>query len=250
MPRMNLRNDQWERIAHLLPGKEGDRGRTAADNRFFVEAVLWMARSGAPWRDLPEEFGSWNSVYKRFARWQEQGVWQRVFAELAEDADFEEVFIDSTVIRVHQHAAGAQKEEGAQAVGRSRGGLTTKIHALVEALGNLARWRLTPGQAADVTEAQPLLEDVAAGAVAADKAYDSDTLIDAITATGAQAVIPPRANRTEPRTFDRHIYKGRNLVERFFCRIKHFRRIATRYDKLDRRYEAFITIAAAWIWLA
>ena len=110
MARKNLRDDQWERIAHLLPGKPGDRGRSAADNRLFVEAVLWMARSGAPWRDLPEEFGPWNSVYKRFARWQERGVWQRVFAELAGDADFEEVFLDSTIIRVHQHAAGAQKK--------------------------------------------------------------------------------------------------------------------------------------------
>jgi transposase len=250
MPRMNLSDDQWERIEQLLPGKVGDRGCTAADNRLFVDAVLWIARSGAPWRDLPEEFGRWNSVYKRFARWEKRGAWQRVFTELAGDADFEEVFIDSTVIRAHQHAAGARKEEGAQAIGRSRGGLTTKIHALVEGLGNLARWRLTAGQAADVCEAEPLLAGVSAQAVAADKAYDSNALIDAITASGAQAVIPPRANRTEARTFDRHIYKGRNLVERFFCRIKHFRRIATRYEKLDRRYEAFIAITAAWIWLA
>jgi transposase len=250
MPRMNLRDDQWERIEHLLPGKAGDRGYTAADNRLFVDAVLWLARSGAPWRDLPEEFGRWNSVYKRFARWEKRGVWHRIFAELAGDADFEEVFIDSTVIRAHQHAAGARKEEGAQAIGRSRGGLTTKIHALVESLGNLARWRLTPGQAADVCEAEPLLAGIPAQAVAADKAYDSDALIDTITASGAQAVIPPRANRNAPRGFDRHLYKGRNLVERFFCRIKHFRRIATRYEKLDRRYEAFIAITAAWIWLA
>ena len=135
-------------------------------------------------------------------------------------------------------------------MGRSRGGLTTKIHALVEALGNLARWHLTPGQAADVSEAASLLEDVAADAVVADKAYDAQSLIDTITAKGAQAVIPPRAHRIQPRTFDRHIYKARNLVERFFCRIKHFRRIATRYDKLDKRYEAFIAVAAAWIWLA
>jgi transposase len=250
MARMNLRDDQWDRICHLLPGKNGDRGSTGQDNRLFVEAVLWMARAGAPWRDLPPEFGLWNSVYKRFARWQENGVWERVFAVLAEEADFEEVFIDSTVIRVHQHAAGAQKREGPQAIGRSRGGLTTKIHALVEALGNLARWRLTPGQGADVSEAAPLLDGVVTEAVAADKAYDSDALIATITSGGAEAVIPPRANRTAPRTFDRHLYKGRNLVERFFCRIKHFRRTATRYDKLHRRYEAFIAIAAAWIWLA
>ena len=111
MCRLNLRDDQWERIAHLLPGKAGDRGRVAADNRLFVEAVMWMARSGAPWRDLPEQFGPWNSVDKRFARWQASGVWQRVFATLADDADFEKVFIDSTIIRVHQHAAGAQKKK-------------------------------------------------------------------------------------------------------------------------------------------
>jgi transposase len=137
-----------------------------------------------------------------------------------------------------------------QSRGRSRGGLTTKIHALVEALGNLARGRLTAGQAADVSEGAPPLEGVAAGAVAADTADDSQTLIDCITASGAQAVIPPRGNRTQPRSDDRHLYKARHLVERFFCRIKHFRRIATRCDTLDVRYEAFIAVAAAWIWLA
>jgi transposase len=122
MPRLNLREDQWWRIARLLPGKPGDRGRTAAANRLFVEAVLWVARSGAPWRDLPEEFGPWNSVYKRFARWQKRGVWQRIFAELAGDADFEEVFIDSTIVRVHQHAAGAQKKKAhRQLAGRAEG---------------------------------------------------------------------------------------------------------------------------------
>ena len=110
MARINLREDQWERIAHLLPGKATDPGRTASDNRLFVEAVLWILRTGAPWRDLPEEFGPWNSVYKRFARWQKREVWTTVFETLASDADFEDVFIDSTVIRAHQHAAGAAKK--------------------------------------------------------------------------------------------------------------------------------------------
>lgn len=105
-----LRNEPWRRIAAMLPGKVTDRGRTAADNRLFVEAVLWIARTGAPWRDLPEEFGPWNSVYVRFARWSNSGVWHRVFAELAKDADFKEVFLDSTIVRAHQHAAGARKK--------------------------------------------------------------------------------------------------------------------------------------------
>jgi transposase len=117
MPRFNLGDDQWERIAHMLPGKPGDRGRPAADNRLFVEAVLWIGRSGTPWRDLPEEFGPWNSVYQRFARWKERGVWERVFAALAEDADFGEAYMDSSVIRVHQHAAGAQKRNQSQRLG-------------------------------------------------------------------------------------------------------------------------------------
>jgi transposase len=110
MSRVWLRNDQFERIAALLPGKASDPGRTAADNRLFVEAVLWIARTGSPWRDLPHHFGPWNSVYQRFARWSRRGVWHRVFAQLAQEADFEEVFIDSTIVRAHQHAAGAPKK--------------------------------------------------------------------------------------------------------------------------------------------
>lgn len=110
MIRKLLRDDQWERIEQRLPGKKSDRGQTAADNRLFVEAVLWIARTGSPWRDLPEELGAWNSTYKRFARWSDAGVWQGVFAELCKDADFEEIFIDSTIVRAHQHAAGAPKK--------------------------------------------------------------------------------------------------------------------------------------------
>ena len=107
---MWLRDDQFERIAALLPGKAGDPGRTAGNNRVFVEAVLWIARTGSPWRDLPQQFGPWNSVYQRFARWSRRGVWHRIFANLAQDADSEEVFIDSTIVRAHQHAAGAPKK--------------------------------------------------------------------------------------------------------------------------------------------
>ena len=109
MARKMLRNEQWQRIEAMLPGKVSDPGRTGADNRLFVEAVLWIARTGCPWRDLPEEFGPWNSVYQRFGRWSDKGVWHRVFAELAKDGDFKEVFLDSTIVRAHQHAAGARK---------------------------------------------------------------------------------------------------------------------------------------------
>jgi len=105
-----LREDQWKRIAHMLPGKATDPGRSAADNRLFVEAVLFVLRTGLPWRDLPKRFGLWNSVYVRFSRWSRKGVWHRTFSELAKDADFEEVYLDGTIVRAHQHASGAQKK--------------------------------------------------------------------------------------------------------------------------------------------
>lgn len=112
MLRTILRDDQWERIAPLVQGKPGDSGRHGVNNRLFVEAVLWIARTGSPWRDLPSEFGSWNTAYVRFARWSDKQVWQKVFVILREEADFEEVFLDSTIVRAHQHAAGAAKKKG------------------------------------------------------------------------------------------------------------------------------------------
>ena len=113
MVRFWLRDDQFERIEAMLPGKRSDPGRTATDNRLFVEAVLWIARTGNAWRDLPRDFELWNSNYQRFARWSRLGVWHRLFAHLAGDADFEEVFIDSTIVCAHQHAAGAGKKRRA-----------------------------------------------------------------------------------------------------------------------------------------
>src|SRR5277367_591232 len=110
MTRLILRDDQYGRIETMLPGKASDVGVTAKNNRLFIEAVLWVARTGSPWRDLPKSFGPWNSAYKRFSRWSDHGVWHRVFAELSKDADFEEVFLDSTIVRAHQHAAGAPKK--------------------------------------------------------------------------------------------------------------------------------------------
>jgi transposase len=103
-----LKDEQWERIAPLLPGKAGDPGRSGTDNRLFLEAVLWMVRTGAPWRDLPDLFGSWNSVFRRFRRWAQAGVFERLFQILSGDPDFEYALIDGTIIRVHQHGTGAK----------------------------------------------------------------------------------------------------------------------------------------------
>lgn len=108
MRRYEITDHQWQLLAPLLPGKAGDVGCTAADNRLFINAVLWIARSGAPWRDLPERFGHWNSVYRRFQRWAKAGIWKSVFDEL-QDPDLDWLMIDSTIVRAHQHAAGQKK---------------------------------------------------------------------------------------------------------------------------------------------
>ena len=110
MPRYGLRDDQWQRIKDLLPGRIGHVGVTAQDNRRFVEAVLYRYRAGIPWRDLPERFGDWKNIHRRFSRWAKAGVWKRVFEHLASEADNEYAMLDSTIVRAHQHSAGAPKK--------------------------------------------------------------------------------------------------------------------------------------------
>jgi transposase len=103
-----LSDEQWERIAPLLPGKDGDPGRSGRDNRLFVEGVLWVVRAGAPWRDLPDRFGKWGAVWKRFRRWAEKGVFERVFNALSAEPEFEYSLVDGTIVKVHRHGTGAK----------------------------------------------------------------------------------------------------------------------------------------------
>jgi len=251
MRRYALRDDQWDRIKDLLPGRPSSVGVTAVDNRLFVDAVLHRYRAGIPWRDLPERFGDWNNTHRRCSRWAKSGVWQRVFERLAGDADNEYAMIDSTIVRAHQHSAGARKNPGEdQAIGRSRGGLSTKIHALVDALGNPVGFHLTGGEAHDLVGADHLLPDMQAEALIADKAFDADKrVIEPLTAAGKTVVIPPKSNRRSPRTYDRELYKARHLIENFFARLKQFRAIATRYDKTARNFLAAIHLVASIVWL-
>jgi transposase len=118
MQRHRLTDEQWNRIEPLVPGKDGDPGRHGKDNRLFVEAVLWLAKTEAPWRDLPNECGNWNSIFRRFSRWTKRGVWHRLLQALSDDPDFENVSIDATIIRAHQHSAGGK---GGFSIRRSAG---------------------------------------------------------------------------------------------------------------------------------
>jgi transposase len=180
----------------------------------------------------------------RFARWRDTGVWDRVAHALAADANLERVFL------IQPSSAPTSiplvsKKTARQAIGRSRGGLTTKLHLAVDATGNPLRLILTKGQIVDIDCAHALIEDLCYGALIADKGYDAHALVSTIEVHGALAVISPHSNRLHPRSYDHQLYRYRNLIERFFSRIKHYRRIATRYDKLARSYLAFVQLACA-----
>ncbi|WP_427832926.1 IS5 family transposase [Acinetobacter pseudolwoffii] len=245
--RYALKDEQWEQIKDLLPGRMGTVGVTAKDNRLFVEAVLYRYRSGIPWRDLPQRFGDFRVVHTRFSRWAKTGVWQRVFEVLSYDSDNEYAMLDSTIVRAHQHSAGGKKS---QAIGRSKGGLSTKIHARTDALGNPTGFYLTDGQVHDLNGSDVLLDLSLSQTWLMDKAYNSrDRVIDPILEAKGQVVMPAKSNSIDQRDYDRNLYKARHLIENFFAKLKQYRAIATRYDKLAQNFLSAIYLASTIIWL-
>jgi transposase len=262
--RTMLSEAHWGRLAPLLPPQKPWTGRPSLDHRRFLEAVLWLARTGAPWRDLPPELMSWRTAWRRLQRWTASGIWDRIVDALramAPEAGWEAHMLDSTVVRAHAHAAGARRRAGEQALGRSRGGFSTKLHLRCDARGRPVTVHVTSGQRHDLIGVGPLFEKGALrtgkrgrprwkpGAVIADKAYSAAWLLDALRRKGIVPIIPSRADQPENPDFDRQAYRGRNLVERLVGKLKRFRRVATRYDKLDPHYLAFVQIAAIVVWL-
>ncbi len=157
--------------------------------------------------------------------------------------------IDMTTVWVHQHVAGQKSTALAEALDRSRGGFTTKLHAAIDSLGNPLGFVLTPGRRADITQAETLVAPYTIDAVIADKGYDSNSFVALVEASEAETVVPTRRNHKEQREIDANLYADRNKIERFFGRLKHYRRIATRYDKTARNYLTFVYLASAMTWL-
>ncbi len=172
----------------------------------------------------------------------------KIFKYLAADADNEYGMIDSTIVRAHQHSAGAIKKQSEdQAIGMSKGRLSTKIHATTDALGNPTSFALTPGQAHDLDGADLLLPEIQAEIF---KAFGAeDRVILPLKKACKGIVIPSKSNAKEPRDYDKHFYKSRHLIENFFAKLKQYRGIATRYDKTGRNFLSAIYLAASVIWL-
>ncbi|WP_152619672.1 IS5 family transposase [Paramagnetospirillum magnetotacticum] len=247
-----LRDDQWERLQEFVPGgRKGKRG-PRSDGRRFFDAILWVARSGARWRDLPEKFGPYQTAKRRYYRWIEQGIFDRIFEAVTSDPDLEWLMVDATVIRANAQAAGARRKKGgpqAQALGRSRGGFGTKLHAVVDALGLPVRFELGPGQQNDMAPACDLITGLSADQVIADRAYDANRFYDLIRQQGGEPVVPPRRHRKHQHCYDHFAYKQRWGIEGFFARLKQWRRIATRYDKLAANFLGFVKLASIMFWL-
>ena len=157
--------------------------------------------------------------------------------------------LDSSYVKLHQHGCGAKGGHFLQSIGRSKGGLTTKIHAVVDGLGNPLKIKLTGGNVHDMVPSCELISGLKAGYLLADRAYDADKLINFAQSEGCKIVIPPKSNRLEPRIYDKQMYKERHLVECFFAKLKAFRRVSTRYEKLASTFNAIVLIAACLVWL-
>lgn len=239
----------WSSIYAFLKSQKGLHTKNENKLRIFIESCWYILRTGCQWRLLPKYYGNFRSIHKRFKRWAEHNIWSRLMNYVS-DIDFQELMIDSTIVRAHACASGQiLNGNKSHALGRSVGGFTTRIHAVVDALGNPITFRLTEGKEHDIPVAYQLLKYVKHTTVLADKAYYSDKMKKMLNDNHCEVVIPSKSNAIIPHQFDKHIYKERHLIECFFSKIKQFRRVFSRFDKTIEAYTGFLSFAGALIWL-
>jgi transposase len=246
MPRHRLPDTTWASLHTKLRAIPRIWKADVAALRRFVEAVLYVLRTGVAWEDLPERFGNSNSVQRRFRRWACQGIWDELFLEGVPTDALGTVMLDSTACKAQRYASGA-RGGGEEDLGRSRGGLTTKLHALVDCLGRPLCFLLTPGQAADCRQAEALLDGLMVERLIGDRGYDTDAIRAWCAERSVEAVIPSKRNRKLPIPHDRAAYRERRRVENLFCRTKDFTRIVLRKCKTSRSYAGFISLAFALV---
>ncbi|MFJ9026460.1 IS5 family transposase [Streptomyces sp. NPDC102259] len=275
MRRHELSDEEWEFLRPLLPASL--RGRKRLDDRTVLNGIVWKFRTGTAWRDVPERYGPWHTLHTRFRRWALDGTFERMLqaaqarADAAGEVDWL-VSVDSTVVRAHQHAAGARKGgRRSPALGRSRGGLTSKIHLACDAFGRPLAVVLTGGNTNDCTQFTTVMEAIRVPRmgpgrprarpthVLGDNGYSSRAIRTWLRGRGISHTIPERADQIRnrlrrgsrggrPPAFDKQLYKRRNVVERCFNRLKQWRGIATRYDKTAESYQAAVTLASLLMW--
>ena len=242
-----IKDSEFESIFEILLKIKRIHLKSKAKIRNFIEAVFYVCRSGCQWRLLPFYYGHWRSIHKRFKYWSMHGVWEKMFKAAQVQPDMEWIMIDSTIVRSHACSAGLFQER--EALGRSKGGFTTKIHASTDALGNPLNFILTAGQKSDISQAKLLTKDICDTACLADKGYVSKQLFNDLVYKNCSFVIPPRKNAVNPHKYDKVLYRERHAIECFFGKIKHFRRIFSRFDKIARSYLSFLHFVGVLIWI-
>ncbi|MGM9465691.1 IS5 family transposase [Streptomyces murinus] len=275
MRRHELSDAEWEFVQPLLP--ESLRGRKRLDDRRVLNGIVWKFRTGTAWRDVPERYGPWATLHTRFRRWAADGTFDRMLRAAQAKADAAGdiawlVSVDSTIVRAHQHAAGARKGGSeTRPLGWSRGGLTSKIHLACDGRGRPLAFVVTGGNINDCTRFITVMEAIRVPRlgpgrprirpdhVLGDKGYSSRAIRTWLRRHGIAHTIPERADQVRnrvrrgghggrPPAFDREAYKHRNVVERCFNRLKQWRGIATRYDKTAQSYEAAVALASLLMW--
>ena len=260
MARFDLSDEEWAVIAPLLP--QQTRGAKRVDDRKILNGIFYILRTGAPWRDLPERYGPRTTVYNRYVRWGRKGVWKTVFDALAREVKDSLIFIDGSIVKAHRAAAGSKKGNFSSVLDASRrrfvclsangsrGGRTSKVHAAVDEYGRPLRLVISGGNVHDSQmfdaftdwQEEPL-------AIVADKAYASAKIRRQIEDEGALAVIPSKSNARKPIPHDKNLYAMRNIVERFFCKMKDMRRLSTRFEKTAMNFQNMIYMFAIRCWI-
>jgi transposase len=249
---MKITKEQYGKIEPILPKQ---RGNVSIDNLTFINALLYICENGCKWRGLPEKFGYWHGVYKRFSRWVKAGIIDRLFRELhVQDvlsAESLALFLDSMTVKVHPDALRGIKKNGKQAIGRSKGGLTTKVHLIAANEKTAVEFILSEGQLHDAPQGRLLMDTVGklegSAPIVMDRAYEDDYTRCTAWTLGFKPVVPPKKNRLNPWEYDRELYKRRNEIERLFRLIKGFCRIFTRFEKMDSMFAGFIQLAFVFV---
>ncbi|MFC0218837.1 IS5 family transposase [Pseudochelatococcus lubricantis] len=242
--RYELTDHEWSIISPPLPNKP--RGVPWADDRRVLNGILWRFRTGSPWAEIPERYGPPTTCYNRFVRWRRAGVWDRLLAAVSAAYDGDIVMIDSTCVRVHQYAATGKKGMFPRRIGRTKGGLNSKLHAVCDGRGRPLVMLLSEGQMSDYGGARLMIPHLPpAKELLADKGYDADWLRKDLAERGIAACIPSRAKQKSPIPHNAVLYRERHKIEIMFGRLKDWRRIATRYERCAHTFFSAICIAAA-----
>lgn len=263
MIRHGVTDVEWNAIRKYLPReRNGKRGRPWADHRLVISGIFWILATGAPWRDLPDEFGNWSTVYKRFRQWCLNGTWERIWNKLINhlrrngQLSFWLWSVDGSIVRAHQASVGGSRKTSTNArenaLGKSRGGYSCKLHLVCDDNGIPIGVVVTAGQINEPTVFLSLMESLPISlhreanrpdAIAGDKAYVAGYIFDWLEQKDIGNVIPNRKNENKNPNFCKETYRHRNVVERLIGKMKQLRRIATRYEKTIESYLGMIHLA-------